>query len=814
MNRKLLPLAIAAFFASPLYAQDAPRAATDADGTKAATELDVVVTTGTRRKDRTVKESLSAIDVIQTEDLENAGTAELQAVLTRTVPSFNFPRTSITDASDHVRPAQLRGLAPDQTLVLINGKRRHRTAIINVNGTVGRGSSPVDLNAIPVASIERIEVLRDGASAQYGSDAIAGVINVVLKDNDEGGAVDVRLGQYDAGDGDLTHVSANMGLRLSENGFANFTVEWRDKDGTNRAGLDRRQQYPLISGLPDPREATFDRNNHRFGDAKTTDRALVFNSEVPFTENSQFYAFGTLSDRDGNSAGFFRRANDARNVPAAYPNGFLPLIISDVTDRAGVVGVRGDWDGGWNYDLSFNAGRSTFDFTIDNSINNSIGVNSPRRFFAGGLESAQSALNLDLGRGFDVSFMETLNLATGFEYRDETFEISPGDPPSYFGTGAQVFPGFRPSDSGEKSRDSWSIYGDLEGDFSEQLTIGAALRYEDYSDFGQETIGKLSARFAFSERYAIRATANTGFRAPNLQQQYYATTATNFINGQPFDIRTFAVTDPIAIALGAEPLKAELSESFSLGFVAEPMDGLSMTLDFYRIDIEDRIILSENLTGAAVRTFLGARGFPGTDGGRYFTNAVDTKTEGFDFITRYDFDFGDAGSLATTLAYNYSDTDITSIAPNPTQLTSGGLNLQRIGRVERGRVQAATPQDKIILGTDYSIGDFSARLTSTRYGKYKLLASNPLQDEAFSPEWVFDLALSYTWKATTFTLGAENVTDNYPRKLRQDLTRNANGFVVAGPLDNSFSGILPYARGEAPFGFNGRFYYARVNYRW
>ncbi len=813
MTRKLLPFAIAAILAAP-----APVFAQDADAEPELDEaevLDVVITTGTRRQDRTVKESLSAIDVIQSDELENAGTPELQAVLTRTVPSFNFPRTSITDASDHVRPAQLRGLAPDQTLVLINGKRRHRTAIINVNGTVGRGSSPVDLNAIPTAAIQRVEVLRDGASAQYGSDAIAGVINVVLKDANDGGAVDLRLGQYDEGDGDLFQMTGNMGLALGEEGFVNFTAEWRDKGDTNRAGLDRRQQYPLINGRPDPREASFDRLNHRFGDADTTDRSLTMNMEVPFVTDSSFYAFGTLNDRDGESAGFYRRALDARNVPSIYPNGFLPLIVSDVQDRAGVAGVRGNFDNGMTYDLSFNAGKSTFDFTIDNSLNTSIGPTSQRRFFAGTLESGQSQVNFDISYGFVVDALASpLNLAAGVEYREESFLIGPGEPTSYFGTGSQVFPGFRPSDAGERERDSYSLYGDLEADVTDRLTLGAALRYEDYSDFGSESSGKLSGRFAFTDRYAVRATYSTGFRAPNLQQQFYSTTSTNFINGVPFDIRTFAVTNPVAIALGAEPLKAEQSESYSLGFVAEPIDGLSMTLDFYRIDIEDRIILSENLTGTAVRTFLASRGFPGVDGGRYFTNAVDTQTDGLDFITRYNFDFGDAGSLLATLAYNNSDTDITRVAPNPPELTQGGLNLQRIGRVERGRVQSASPQDKIIIGTDYFVGDFSAKLTSTRYGKYRLLSANPIQDEFFDPEWVMDLVVSYVWQDTTFSLGVENLTDNYPRRVTEDLIVDANGFVTSGPRDNSNTGILPYARGEAPFGFNGRFYFMRVNYTW
>lgn len=820
MTRKLLPWTIALLLASPLlHAQTSAEAEGDAEAEAEKQVLDTVITTGTRRQDRTVAESLAPIDVLQPDEITNAGTPELQAVLTRTVPSFNYPRSSITDASDHVRPAQLRGLAPDQTLVLVNGKRRHRTAIINVNGTLGRGSSPVDLNTIPTAAIQRIEVLRDGASAQYGSDAIAGVINVVLKDDNAGGSADLRTGQYDFGDGEMYQVAANTGFALGESGFINITAEWRDKDATNRSAPDRRQQYPLINGAPDPREASVNRLNHRFGDADTRDGSLFFNAALPLVEGWEFYSFGSYSARDGNSAGFFRRALDARNIPAIYPDGFLPQINSDVQDVAGVLGFRGDTESGWSYDISFNVGQSKFDFQITNSLNVNLGPTSPTEFYAGTLEAGQWAFNLDARRGFEVGFLDgLLNTAVGFEYREEDYTIGAGEPSSFFGTGSQVFPGFRPSDARDAQRENYALYADVEGDVNERLTLGAALRFEDYSDFGSANSGKLSGRFALAENYALRATYASGFRAPNLQQQFYSTTATNFINVggglQPFDVRTFAVNNPVAQALGAEPLKAEESDSFSVGFVAEPLPGLSFTLDAYRIDIDDRIILSENLTGAAVRSFLAANGFPGTDGGRYFTNAVDTRTKGFDFVGRYNFDIGDAGQIVTTLGYNRNDTDVERIAPNPPELSAGNLNLQRIGRVEIGRITVGPPKDKIILGGDWFFGDFTTRLTATRYGEWALLNVNPALDEFFDPQWVLDLAISYQWGNTQFTIGSENLNNQYPRRLREDLVVDARGFVSSGPLDNSFTGILPYARGEAPFGFNGRFYYAKLSYSW
>lgn len=820
MTHTRLSLAISALLVGPAWGQDRDPVQGNEESAREEQVLETVIATGTRRTDRTVAESLAPIDVLEAEDLENAGTAELQAVLTRVVPSFNFPRTSITDASDHVRPAQLRGLAPDQTLVLINGKRRHRTAIINVNGTIGRGSSPVDLNTIPTAAIERIEVLRDGASAQYGSDAIAGVMNIVLKGGEAGGTAEGRFGEYDAGDGRFEHLAANFGLPLGGvGGYLNLTAEYRDKGFTNRSGPDLRQQYPLVNGRPDPREASFNRINHRFGDAATEDRVLFVNGLLPLSEAIELYAFGNWANRDGLSAGFYRRALDARNVPAIWPDGFLPKIDSNVEDRSLVGGIRG-FAGLWQWDASINYGSSGFDFRIRDSVNTNLGASSPTQFYAGTLKADSTNFNLDLRRGFDVGWLiSPLNVAFGAEYRRETFAIEAGEPASYFGTGSQVFPGFRPTDAGKRDRHNTALYLDLEGDPNARLTLAAALRYEDYSDFGSTTSGKLSGRFAFTPALALRATYATGFRAPNLQQQFYSTTATNFINIpgqglQPFDVRTFAVTDPVAIALGAEPLRAEESQSLSAGLVLQPNNALSVTLDLYRIAIDDRIILSENLVGAPVRAFLAQRGFPNTDGGRYFTNAVDTTTRGLDLIGRYVHKFGNGSRLVATLGYNRNDTDIDRIAPNPPQLTQGGLNLVRIGRVEIGRLTVGPPKDKWVLGADWYVGDFSLRLTATRYGEWAVLNANPALDEFAPAKWVTDLALGYDWGNFSFTLGSENVGDAYPPELRRDIVFDANGFATGGPLDNSFVGILPYARGEAPFGFNGRFYYGRVTYRW
>ena len=794
-DRLVAAIAIALLAGSAQAQTQAP--ADDQDKARARA-LDEVIVTGTRVTDRTVAESLSPIDVLSVDRLEELGTSELIQSLSRTVPSFTLPHTSITDGSDHVRPAQLRGLAPDQTLVLVNGKRRHTTAIVNVNGSLGRGSSPADLNAIPSSAIARIEVLRDGAAAQYGSDAIAGVINVVLKDADSGHGVDYRYGEFDKGDGELNVVSGFTGLGFGDDGFVALAAEYRDRNATNRSRPDPRQQFPLINGQPDPREATFDRLNHRFGDAAVEDKLFFLNAGLPFNDAVEAYAFVNYSEREGNSAGFFRRALDARNVPAIHPEGFLPLILSDSEDFSAFGGVRGTV-GEWDWDFSVGYGGNTFDFNVGNSVNTDLGAASPTKFFAGTLENSQTTANLDFRRGLDLGLAYPVNLAVGAEYRNEGYEIKPGQPESFFGTGSQVFPGFAPNNAVDASRHNWSAYVDLEADLTDRLSASAAVRYEDYTDFGTTASWKLSGRFAATDTLALRATVSTGFRAPSLSQQFFSTTATNFIGGVPFEVRTFPVSDPVAIALGAEPLDAEESFNASVGFVYQPTETWSITVDGYRIAIDDRIVLSGNLTGDAVRAFLASQGFANANGGRYFTNAVDTTTEGIDVVSSTDFDLGAYGELGLTVAFNYNETELDRIAPNPERLEAVDLTLQRIDRVEIGRITKGTPKTRTIVGLDYRFDRFSANLRGTNYGKYSVFNNNPTLDQTFGSEIVLDASLS--WRFTdwlSLTVGADNLTDELPDEVLPA---------------NSFNGILPFSGGNSPFGFNGRFWYGRASLR-
>ncbi|WP_347260663.1 TonB-dependent receptor [Rudaea sp.] len=785
--------------ATSATAQQAP------EGEKKTQAMEAVIVTGTKVQDRTVAESLAPIDIITPEELQSTGTVELANALARLVPSMNFPRPAITDGTDAVRPMQLRGLAPDQVLVLINGKRRHVGALINLNGSQGRGSQPVDINAIPVSAVERVEVLRDGAAAQYGSDAIAGVVNIVLKSGANHGSLQGQVGEYSAGDGAQGQLLGDMGFAFGDRGSVHLAAQALSQDNTNRA-------RPYITG---PGQPTFAADAmpgqvvNRVGDPQVDQAAFSYNGNYKLTDGIEFYSFAMASNRDAWSNGYYRTAKNSRNIPAVYPNGFLPLIRNYSKDRSLVAGVKGRTESGWNWDLSYDYGTNHLSFDVLHSLNRSIGVTSQHDFYAGALETTQNVFNADISRDFDVGLAYPVTFAFGGEYRDDKFNQGPGEPNSYLAgplagqpPGAQVFPGYKPEDSGHYDRDNYSLYVDAEGSFTDKLSYGAAARYEHYSDFGSTTSGKLSGRYAFTDTFALRATASNGFRAPSLAQQFFQSTSTNFItvNGvnTPFDVRTFAVNNPVAIALGAEPLKPEKSLNYSLGFVAQPIDRLSITLDAYQIKVTDRIILSENLIGTAVTNFLAARGYPGVTGGRYFTNAVDTRTRGVDLVGSYGFDIG-PGELTLTGSYNHNKTTITSIAPNPLALSQGGLNLLRIGHGEQGRITCGSPKDKFALGGDYKVSNWSFGATATRYGSFCSWQTNSASDQTFSPQWTLDISATYhLGERLDFTLGADNVTNSYPDEVL---------------YANSTNGQYVYST-ASPAGFNGAYVYGKATFHW
>ncbi|UAA39251.1 TonB-dependent receptor [Paraneptunicella aestuarii] len=767
--------------------------------------MEKISVVGMRTPLRSLGDSPVPVDMLSADELTQTGFTELNQMVAALIPSYNFPKPSVTDGTDHVRPATLRGMSPDQVLVLVNGKRRHTSALVNVNGSIGRGSSAVDLNTIPPNMIKRIEVLRDGAAAQYGSDAIAGVINIVLRDDDKAEA-GWNYGAYSEGDGISSTIQGNVGLS-DDDGFIHIAAQHRNKQATNRAGLDPRQQYLEIDGQPDPREADFDRLNHRFGDADVESTSFFINAGHNDGSDGLFYFNTSYESRDGEAGGFYRRALDSRNVPEIYPDGFLPLIVSDVTDYATTVGYKYE-PGETTFDFSVTYGGNEFDFGVENSLNTSLGAQSPTSFDAGGLEFNQLTVNFDMASSIDVGLMSPLSVAFGIEYRDETYKVKAGEEASYinggvadqFGgiasVGSQVFPGFRPGDASKNSRDSYSLYGQVDHYVTDDLLLSAALRFEDYSDFGSTTNGKLALHYHVNDMVSIRSAVSTGFRAPSLAQAYYSTTATIFIDSIPNEVKTFRVDDPAAIALGAEPLDAEESMNYSAGIVITPVPQLEISLDYYRIDIDDRIVLSDNIRGAAVQEILENNGYFGINGGRYFTNAIDTETSGLDFVASYLWDINNDWNANITFGWNINDVDITRIAANPSELDPLGPNAKRFGRSELALIEEAQPKSKGNLAISLQGGQWGGSLVVRHHGEYTTRhSSNEERDQTFGSETEVDLEARYqldeNWQ---FALGVNNLFDATP-----DRTIDAN----------NFNGIFPYSS-MSPFGYNGSYYYGKV----
>ena len=851
MNRPaLLALAIAsALSAGATHAQSNAAVSTEAaDDTQT---LDTIVVTGTRVAGRSRNDTAAPVDAISAQQLERTGSPEINQALSVALPSFNFPRPGLTDGTDTVRPAQLRGLAPDQTLVLLNGKRRHSAALVNVNGTVGRGSSAVDLNTIPTAAVRSVEVLRDGASAQYGSDAIAGVINVLLRESDSGGGATISYGRReseytipvgtppagatwtapsritrDVSDGAATTVSAWKGLSLSGVGFLTLSAERKAQDRTERGGYDVRQQYPFLPGnVYDPREATIDRFNAWYGEPELEQTTLFANAGIDFESGARLYGWASWQDRDARSAGFFRRPiQSTQNNIEIYPNGFLPIIAPTVIDASVAGGLKWNW-GDWAMDSSIVWGKNQMDFTIENTLNATIGRNSQTSFQAGGYDYSQTVFNFGGSTAYESSFASDIYLSAGLEARSENYRIFAGELNSYVNVllpiggpgctaptaaqlaaggctgpnvpGAQVFPGFRPSNEVDANRQAVGVYVDAEVNVTDKWLVSGAVRAEDYSDFGSNVTGKVASRFDVNDIFALRGSLQNGFRAPSPQQQFFTAVSTNFVSGIPFEIRTFPVADPTAQALGARPLEAEESINLSLGAVFT-IGEVSLTIDAYRIDIDNRIVLSENLgtigspaQQATIRNFLTARE-PGLGGGRFFLNGVNTETQGIDIIFTSPFETDNAGRFDLTLSANFNETKITS--PVLIEPLAGS---ELFGRVNRLTFEEGSPKDKYIANLDWSLDRFGATLRATRYGEVLAPGGTPANDFILSPKVLVDLEGRVTlWDGLDLAIGAENLTDEYPD---------------AFPTFLNTTGNTPFSN-YSPFGRSGRFVYGRLSY--
>ena len=820
-KKQLLAVTIASLFASgSAIAQQA-----------VATESATVVVTGTRVANRTALDTTSPVDIISAESLKNSGTTEINQALSVALPSLNFPRPGLADGTDTIRPATLRGMAPDQTLVLVNSKRRHASALVNVNGTIGRGSASVDLNTIPTAIVKNIEVLRDGAAAQYGSDAISGVVNLRLRTDKSGGEGTVtyggRITEYDflaadapAGgtwtkqtsrkrtDGQNATVSAWKGLPLGENGFLTIAAEFKDQKHTERSGYDMRQQYPkLANGSFDPRELTYNRFNSWYGEPEMKQSTLFANAGSNMGDGVKLYGWASYQKRDARSAGFVRPAQDGRNILSIYPDGFLPIIAPMVDDYSATGGVT--WTmGAWDMDSSLGYGKNKMAFTIENTLNRSIGPGSKTSFEAGGFSYDQLVYNLTGVRSVAMeSLSSPLNIAVGAEARREGYALFAGEPDSYRyggevlpnGTpaapGAQVFPGFRPANESDTHRTAVGVFVDLEANLTEALLASVAVRGEKYSDFGSSVAGKFASRYDFSKQLALRGSIQNGFRAPSPQQQNFTSTSTNFINGVPFEITTFRPTDPVAIALGAKPLDAEKSLNMSLGAVLR-FGTVNMTVDAYKIDIENRIILSENLTAANVRNFLTSQGFIGVGGGRFFINGVDTTTRGVDVVVSWPMNAGEAGKVEFTVAGNFTKTEVTKV-PVTAAVSALSPAPSLFDRLNVLSLEKGQPKNKVNASANWKLGAMGATLRATRYGEVLSPGTTAALDFTLGAQTVVDLEGRYEIsKNLRVALGAENLFDKYPESV---------------PVTLNTTGNAPFPN-YAPFGRGGRFVYARASY--
>lgn len=834
---KLSALAFGLSFALASQAQDAT-ADQQQPSTPAAqtpTELDRVQVVGSRARGRTAAETAAPVDVITAEQLRQAGVRETGQILQMLEPSFNFSRTFVSDGTDILRPATLRSLGPDQVLVLVNGKRRHQQALVNVQQTIGRGSAGTDINAIPVSAIDRVEVLRDGASAQYGSDAISGVINIILRQQTDETLGSMELGQTYEGDGEVAHLGLNTGFKLGDGGFLNLTGEYRDRGETNRAG-------------PDLLRVTPPRVTQRLGDADAKDAYLWMNGELPLG-GGELYWFGGLSKREGDSSGFFRTGGDNRTVPELYPDGFLPNIITTVEDGSLALGWRMNLNENWDIDLSVNHGRSQFGFEEKNSVNVSwwyepidpldpTGAQyneSPTSADTGTLEFTQTTLNADLRGTIDWGIGNSpLSLGTGLEWREDGYKIEAGDPVSYmygrtddrnipiFGQagdiaqpGIQGFPGFSPREAVDESRHNWAAYIDTEANLTSDFLLGAAVRYEDYSDFGETVTGKLSARLDMSPTFAIRSTISTGFRAPGVQQLFYGQRSTNLnAEGILTDTLTARQDSDVTRAFGIEPLKEEESVNFTLGVAWRPNEKFALTVDIFHIDINDRIIFSSNIQpeaeatcgplneGCPIRAILDPIGVGQV---LFFTNAIDTKTEGVDIVADYNTEAW-GGNLDLTALLHWNTTTVNKRHSDSSVLAPGVLfDDTQVTLVEEGQ-----PGEKHILQAFYTLDQWEFTLRENYFGEVSGEGFTPGIKETWGGKWLTDIAVGYNindkWRVT---VGANNVFDVYPDKWDAGIIDPNNP-----GLNNPFPALgFIYGWETMPFGMNGGYYYAKLDFR-
>jgi iron complex outermembrane receptor protein len=804
----------------------APRAKALADFTLSTNSdlAEVVVSVGSRTP-RTETETPVPVDVVTADEMRRVGASETGRILSTLAPSFISVPQTIADGSDHVEPASLRGLGPDQVLVLINGKRRHPSALLHINGTFGRGTVGIDLNAIPSGAIQRIEILRDGAAYQYGSDAIAGVINIVTKRSTDVLDINSLIGVTGEGDGGRFKASANYGVPIGERGFVNFTAEFLSRDATNRSGtysgtiytddLAADEQMLAASGL------TRDDFEMKIGESAATVGMAAYNMEVALGERATFYSFGDLTHRFGKAAAFYRFPKQTSQVvPEYYPNGFLPEIDTTIDDAAVTVGLRSE-QSGWNLDLSLTHGQNAFRFNVENSVNASLGTDSPTTFDSGTLRFSQTLGDIDVRRPIEVPGLKLLTIVLGSEFRVENYQIGAGDEASWidggatFGDppqpkvpGAQVFPGFQPSNEVDRSRNNIGVYTGFESELIKGVSLDVGGRYENYSDFGNALIGKAAARAELVPGVALRAAASNGFRAPSLQQEWFSNVSTLFLANpvtgllEPSQVLTSNNLSPVTRRFGIAPLEQEKSLNLSGGVVLHPLENLSLTADAYFVRIKDRIVLTSQFpsTNPAVAALLAP--FPSVSQAQFFANAVDTDTLGLDVVADYTLRLEPA-TLTFTASANFTKTEVIDVNIPATLVAAfadadpAALETYYFGRAARNRLEDAVPRQRATAAVNYAQGPLSAVVRANFYGKVKYKPDLPENDEEFGAKTLFDADVGYQLTPSLrLSVGAENVFNTFPDKNTKAANQSFGRFV--------------YNRNVSQFGWNGGFYYARL----
>ncbi|MBU2976730.1 TonB-dependent receptor [Alteromonas sp. C1M14] len=827
-------------------------------------EIENIVVTGTRFGHRFAADSPSPIDSLSREDLFAGGAIELQNMLRVAVPSFNTARPVTSGVADFLQSPTLRGLSTGQTLVLVNGIRRHTNSDLNVGNQMGRGDVAYNFNAIPSIALKRVEILRDGASAQYGSDAVAGIINLILDDS-IGGEFTAFTGLTSEGDGEKTSISVGYGWQLGNDGFVRFSGQFDKQEFSDRSRLDTRQQYfghggtTAISsdygsgigltpsnGELDPREQTIDRNTFIFGQPERDSYNLFVNTSLQLSDGIELYGFTGYSNLSGKNPNFFRRAGQDQTIRSLHPDGFIPFQNIDLIDFSASAGLRGQDMLGFAWDLSTVFGSSKTDLAYSNSNNVSLGLDSPTHFERGGTRLRQWTTKLDLTRQINLRNETPINVAFGVEYRSENFKAVEGEPASYsYGgipildgpnagnvapAGAQPAGGTSMDETVDEGRHNVALYVEIEKEWHDRFLVSMAGRYEDYSDFGSSTDYKISTRYSLTDAINLRATVGSSFRAPALPQQFFQRAEVSFATGLPVLTRIVSTNSDLAPLIGAAPLKAETANNLSFGATYN-VGAFTASIDAYQISLDDRIVLSSQFSGTGLTDTLRDNGFGETQAVSFLTNAVDTTTKGIDLNASYVSAFL-GGTLRSNLAANFSDTKFDRIGQTPDVLQNLGVTTEVFDLRSQIRLKDGTPQSKIALNFKWSIGDWAVDLTNTRYGEVSqadlsdrtLAQADALVSgfnttlvprensdnvdiiETFGAKIVTDLSVAYALnKNTTVILGADNIFDVYPDEQVATTVEST----LAGTRGSDNTGIFPYSY-LSPFGVAGTFFYGSL----